>query len=588
MLKAILHLVCLILVWSMSEGYLHLYHSRYPLANDDHDCFYGFEHGPYNLARHLVSYCIRHDSVDDHSKGHCFGTEFTFSALRSQNVMSSDLIRWFAPIDVIDDYASYFSTAPTSDENEQSYCNCTNPLSFGEYCQYRHLTSDEERTLNGTIHLSLMRNLPHEDDLYLMDEHNSTTCYTSFNCTTHTGLCLDWREIGDGYVHCIDGLDEKNFVSMELNDCDAETEYRCRNGLCIPRSFLLDRTFDCPDWHDEQIQATALEIYSRQPCLSTQASAACEEHRRGLNYFSCGNGEHMPVRFWGIVTCSSFRHAFMLKAIFRPYYDLHGDDDVCHRKMLCLFEIICLFEHCPNGLQQHCDEPLQDREQNNRLNMFFFPAGPFVFPFIRLLYSTSHVWDQVAPDYVCWNRSLCDNYNFFTEHTVNGFQCVSVTEFSLDKLLLYMDIHLLKIFRLTLAIYALFSHCVQPSKHPRLYQCVSRLSISQYRVNDIYYNDCFPWIIWREEEARTVENTRLACGLPDRFRCSLYECVPRVFIQDTNRDCDGDADELLFVGCTDEFDCQHLREVNLLKEPLIYYQEICDGYDMFEIFDLFR
>ena len=587
-MKIIIHLCCLTFFWSTCEGYPHLYHSDYPLTNDDHDCFYEFEYGLRDLARHLVPYCIRHGAIN-HSKRPCFGTEFTFRALRSNSIVSFDLFRWLAPIDVIDDYASYLlTTGTTNNESEQSYCNCSTSLSFGRYCQYRHIISDEERTLKGTIHRSLLMNLPDENDLYLMDERHSTTCYTAFNCTTYTGFCLDWRDIGDGFVHCIDGSDEANFVPMELNDCDAKTEYRCRNGLCIPRSFLLDRSLDCPDWYDEPQLSTEPGINAHQSCLSTRASAACEEHRIGLNFFSCGNGEHISVRFHGAVNCSSFRHAFMLKALFRPYYDLHDNNDVCHRMMFCLFEIICLFEHCPNGHQQHCAQLLNDAEHKNCPKTFFFPPGPFVFPFVRLLYQPRQVWDELIPDYICWNRSICDNYKEHSEITVDGFHCVLETEFRLHVLTLNMEDYLLKITQLILAIQVLFSQCDTSETHPTLYECDSRLSISPYRILDRRNHDCFPWLFLKEEEAETVENFQAACDLPDRFRCSDYACVSRILIRDAIVDCDSGSDELLFVGCNDEFDCQHLRELDLSQEPLIHYQEICDGHDIFELLYLIR
>jgi hypothetical protein len=117
---------------------------------------------------------------------------------------------------------------------------------------------------------------------------------------------------------------------------------------------------------------------------------------------------------------------------------------------------------------------------------------------------------------------------------------------------------------------------------------MQRLSIFQYRVLDSTYNDCFPWFLWKEDEAWTNDNNRMACGLPDRFRCARYECVNRVSMHDTNRNYQKDADELVFVGCNDEFDCQHLREVDLSEEPLISYQEICDGHDIFKLFDEIR
>ena len=135
-----------------------------------------------------------------------------------------------------------------------------------------------------------------------------------------------------------------------------KTEYRCRNGLCIPRRFLLDRSFDCPDRYDEPQPTSALTVKVH--------NLVCQEehpqHAKNTAWVSTFSLAAMVNMFLFVSmvlpNCSNFRHAFMLKALFRPYYNLNDDTDVCHRLMFCLFEITCLFEHCPNGYQQHCGQ----------------------------------------------------------------------------------------------------------------------------------------------------------------------------------------------------------------------------------------
>ncbi len=134
-MKLFLNLFHFVLLCLISEGYYRLYHSQYPISNNDHDCLYRFESSSNGLAYHLVPYCVRHTSI--HSENACFGTKFTFQELRSNNVSSQQLWEWFAPIDIIDDYAVYLLAKSSNDNNGQVYCNCSSRLSFGTQCQYR-------------------------------------------------------------------------------------------------------------------------------------------------------------------------------------------------------------------------------------------------------------------------------------------------------------------------------------------------------------------------------------------------------------------------------------------------------------------
>jgi hypothetical protein len=378
---------------------------------------------------------------------------------------------------------------------------------------------------------------------------------------------------------------------MEHSDCNADTEYRCRNGLCIPRSFLLDRTFDCPDWYDEpravSHKLAYVYIHLSRMCSWKTATAECEEYKLGLTFFPCGNGQRLAIQLEEGHTCSNLRDAFMLKTLFRPYFKPNRDD-LCFVTMMCLFNILCLFEPCPNGIRQHCEELLSinDGESSCPEN-FFFPPGPFIYPFIRLLYTPRKLWDNIHPDYVCWNRSICNIYYDSSIFIHDGFDCAPALTFSFYVLIeKYDPIYLTT--RLILLIQSLFSHCTHQKTYPELYTCNSRLSISSYRVLDVQFNDCFPWLTMREDETVSTVNHERACRLPDRFSCGDYECVPRQLIQDDFSDCRNHHDELLFAGCTDEFNCQYLREVNPPKEVVMNYQEICDGFDLIKMLAVVR
>ncbi|CAF3271847.1 unnamed protein product, partial [Rotaria sp. Silwood2] len=101
------------------------------------------------------------------------------------------------------------------------------------------------------------------------------TCYVHLPCITGPeSVCLDWREICDGKIDCMhNSIDEQFCFELEMNEC-ADDEYRCRNGLCIPGTFVGDNALnpDCIDRSDEPY----IGIYP-QRCIG-DPSFRCEEH----------------------------------------------------------------------------------------------------------------------------------------------------------------------------------------------------------------------------------------------------------------------------------------------------------------------
>ncbi|XP_046741125.1 serine protease nudel [Diprion similis] len=77
------------------------------------------------------------------------------------------------------------------------------------------------------------------------------------------GKCIEWPKVCDGVPNCRNGADEDPKYCQEMRDrcangiddtigCHcAQTELRCGNGQCIPKSMFCDGKSDCADGTDE-------------------------------------------------------------------------------------------------------------------------------------------------------------------------------------------------------------------------------------------------------------------------------------------------------------------------------------------------
>jgi hypothetical protein len=178
-------------------------------------------------------------------------------------VTVTDLFNWHAKIDLTSDYARFLETG---DGGNGIFCNCSDVKYFGRRCEYKFafdsifLDDIVEQTF------ALYNNndrMKRKFDVRTLTDRD-VPCYLMFNCTTYIGWRLDWRQICDGIRDCTNGRDEENCVQMELSECDTHNEYRCRNGMCVPKSFMLDLTMDCMDFYDEQVSQDISQYCSNQ------------------------------------------------------------------------------------------------------------------------------------------------------------------------------------------------------------------------------------------------------------------------------------------------------------------------------------
>jgi hypothetical protein len=172
-----------------------------------------------------------------------FISKLTFRDLSERNISSKELYSWSAPIDIIENYQIYLINKTNSSLSNEIYYNCTNGR-FGRRCEYELVYYDSSYSSLYEIIYNF-----YESDVFTQ---STLTCYVHLKCNGN--LCLDWSEIYDGEMNCLNGADEEHCFELKMNECD-ENEYRCKNGQCIPKSFYKDDLIfrDCIDQSDSYL-----------------------------------------------------------------------------------------------------------------------------------------------------------------------------------------------------------------------------------------------------------------------------------------------------------------------------------------------
>ena len=365
-----------------------------------------------------TEYCLgsmEETTFDDADPLHISG-KFTFDQLCQLNISIIQLLSWSATIDLAEKYQYYLHHQNEPLLSREVFRNCTKPW-FGPQCQYS-FDLDKINSFPEIVRRILLKRTDSESSYDL----TNLPCYTHLKCDRGgSGLCLDWREVCDGRIDCIDGgADEAQCFQLEQNQCD-KSEYRCHNGLCIPKLFLDDDITQCLDHSDRKNVFDPLDS-PHFPYIFDYEEIAC---RPGVAQFSCGDGQCVT----DYSECHSKRHLLLIDSISAQGHLSYS----CWMLMICLTkipnpknELLCELLLAPSNITatlQTCEELIQ------------FPTVPVLFGHIRFLYSLEDDSEldmnlTLLPDYICYDQRLCDFLipTFF----FRSYSCRKSAEFAID------------------------------------------------------------------------------------------------------------------------------------------------------------
>ncbi|CAF1061423.1 unnamed protein product [Rotaria sordida] len=502
----------------------------------------------------FIPYCIRlfHANLGNDTNDL---SAITFKELQRLNVTSNQLLVWSSTIDIAELYQIYLNDHRLTyikNLSDEVYYNCTWPW-FGHFCQYS-FDFNEESTLNEIVY-----NIYHERNVYGLglSQFTNLSCYIHVEC--HSGpsfFCLDWREICDGKVDCLnDRIDEEYCWKLELNECSKD-EYRCHNGAqCIPIDFLHDDTLnpDCLDRSDEPL------THSYPVSCPSDPAFRCEEHIcRPLRHemvFSCGDGQCI----------NKFEKCINERSIsLYPMYSLSSN---CTRMMACLTlmtniidDIACYFiceeSVCIKIIKEQCP------------SLFQFPDIPVLFGHVFFVYTNNqsdyNPYVSPLPFLICYNRQLCGHlFSSLTIHLFNDSVCIVSSELDLSEKEMIVRrtwddllISIKGIFQgcSTYRTLTNETHCL----YSMLYRCLnSSTCISKHRLLD-GIQDCH----LNDDE---IFNGSCSLSHKYRFQCLTEDkCISSIMVQDSINDCPTLEDE-------EPSDSKKLK-------TYISFPTICDGF----------
>ena len=244
------------------------------------------------------------------------GTPLSFAMLKNNLISTETLIDWLIPFRLIEQYAHDLDSGNSTTTLETLICNCTLKR-LGTDCQYEIENKDWDLT----------RLLESQRGKSVNEYETLTSLIDGISCNG-TFPRVEWRQICDGIIQCEDASDEFNCHLLDLNQCDEEDEYRCRNGMCIPREFAFDGTHDCLDSSDEQELPSLVRLFDTCP---TQSLYRCDERLCRKDEFSCGDGQ--CVSWSSLINrkngCRSHRHQAYRCSTAGNYNSRRNDAGIC-------------------------------------------------------------------------------------------------------------------------------------------------------------------------------------------------------------------------------------------------------------------
>ncbi|CAF2697935.1 unnamed protein product [Rotaria sp. Silwood2] len=511
-----------------------------------------------NDPRQVISYCLSEWPSKWNINGITHYRVFTFAELHKHRITSQHLYLWSAPIDVAERYQFYLDQLCISNDTSlgtQRFFNCTLP-SFGPMCQYSFdFYQSDYSSLNEMIY-----------DFYLNNKYEpiTLTCYTHLQCNRGPApSCLDWSEICDGKVDCLDGgHDEEHCWQLEMNDC-AENEYRCINGQCIPDQFFRDNpaAFECLDGADEARKFDD----KRAKCSLSEPTFMCEDVACVFN-----------IQFYAsplTSSCVKQRTDLLLQAMFLNKPTFISDE--CWFTFMCALQMPHSWTNsnyscttlCERG---NCNEPIK----NYCPNMIFVPAEPVLFGDVYFAYAkkgrTHTTRAPSMPTHVCYTGEFCKEF-FPNRSSVsfNNATCMLPNDLRLAFIpgrAPWMHLYVKPTYEQLWTCNAMIRNDSPLCNRSNMYQCRnSSKCISIYRLNDgvrdCHYND--------DEQLTMVNNTCELDSLKNYFKCTKdNRCISRHLVG--NRVCD--CIEYLAGLCEDE------HSDSDLSRKKISFQTIGDGF----------
>ncbi|CAF4997041.1 unnamed protein product, partial [Rotaria sp. Silwood1] len=547
-----LTLIIIFLLPLTTECYFHLHHTDYRQKQYPYyDCLYDYRQIRNDRqfqvnAWSLVPYCIR-DAVTTDTVllpvNQCYGIELTYEELNKNNFTINDLFSWNAPIDTIASFQKYLD----SEIVNEKYCSCKGTSYFGSYCEY---TFDKLTTFSEII-----------EKQFEQKTISNLICY--IRCD-NGHKCLDWREICNGIVDCLNGEDEgEQCIILESNECNLETEFRCKNGICIPKDFAFDQMIDCIDKSDETNEFIQDYFNNRWFICVNRPSIDCEEYYcHEPNLYTCGDGTCRSNYIDNInKPCSNQRDIRELESTF-----IQNSLFLCEECKLCYKtgDQFFIYLRKQYKLTDKRCKAIESKCKN--CTLFEFPSKVVMFPSVRFMYNASNI-SSIFPEFVCYDENICKEYistDFFGNFTCGYTNSFGELEFETFGSFFQ---NLQKI----------FSMCILPKleiSNKTLYQCESTLRlISIHRIRD-GTNDCYNG----EDELDIPARIR---NKNNYFKCLTFnsnEYIPRTWLFDGINDCTDMSDEMMPFICREQNDlgCQYLRG---FIPPYTFYlfNELCNG-----------
>ena len=504
----------------------------------------------------IISYCMNEWSPKWNIQENSLDQKLTFGQLFNLNVTSEHLYLWSAPMDLIEEYQFYLNQLSTLNNASlmatHMFRNCT-LASFGSLCQYSFDGYDSsDWLLNNIIY-----------DFYSRAYDPTTmTCYMHLQCSRgHSSSCLDWTEICDEHIDCLnDGADEEHCWQLTINECQ-DNEYRCKNGQCIPNTFLYDdayRAFDCLDKSDEKAPPLLIEKEMKGEPTFTQEDVLCNRIDPGQSPFTS--------------SCVPKRDSLLIESMFTNESKMLSN--VCWHAFKCTFQL-------PSSFQLNCREICPDRRSCQEIinetcpHIFFIPDVPILFGHIYFAYTKQAAIQQqssnLVPTYICYDNQLCGG--FLSNEALLSFNnsvCVRPRDVPLfffpDSVSSWSPRNHRLVYDRFVKCNVIVRNNIVVCNSSLMYQCMnSSKCILHHHVGDGIVN-C---IYGEDEHQNVIDDVCLKDRLNLFFKCSsMNKCIPLGKVGNVECDC-GTGDDGL---CDDESPISHYTRKH------VAFANICDRF----------